>query len=180
MNTLTANEKNLPWYKVTWFWIIISPLILVVFACAVTITIAFKNSDDVVIGNYYKEGLLINDTKDRQQLAATMGLSGEMFFDLALGEVTVVFEASDKEQTMPSTLRLTLSHPANEEKDFSMTLQKKLPGESYFSELPKRLSHKWYWSITSISDADSEKNKISNNWLLKGDVDFEQSATSHF
>ncbi|MGI1678474.1 MAG: FixH family protein [Cellvibrionaceae bacterium] len=184
MNTDAVNNTEMPWYKIPWFWIIISPLILVVLACAVTITIAVKNADDVVIGNYYKEGLLINDKKERQRLAANMGLSGKIFFDVELGEVSIVFDIVENPSVLSPTLELFLSHPAREEEDFSVTLHQKISGNKqkkvYFSELPKELVNKWYWSITSNSDVISEEVSPSENWLLKGDVDFEESTISSF
>jgi hypothetical protein len=176
--TNNVNEIGAPWYREPWFWIIISPLILVLVACAITITIAVKNADDVVIGNYYKEGLLINDEKERQRLALSLGLSGQLSFDLDLGEVVVIFDNVDSASTLPQNIQLSFAHPANKDEDFSLMLDKKSETQ-YFSELPKRLSDKWYWAISPSSDS-GEKIIPEADWLLKGEINFEQSTVTSF
>ncbi len=180
--TNTENEMHAIWYREPWFWIIISPLILVLLACAVTITIAVKNADDVVIGNYYKEGLLINDQQERQRLALSMGLSGQLSFDLDLGEVVIVFDSADSAARLPQDLQLLFAHPANKEEDFSLTLGKRSDTQ-YFSELPKKLSDKWYWALSpdiSLVSGDREKTTPEAAWLLKGEINFEQSTDTSF
>ncbi|HSX84641.1 MAG TPA: FixH family protein, partial [Cellvibrio sp.] len=76
-----------PWYRQFWFWFVFSPLIYIIIMCSVTVTIALKGADDVIIDNYYKEGRMINQALEQDKRAQELGLSGELRFDRATGEV---------------------------------------------------------------------------------------------
>lgn len=85
-----TDESLKPWYRQFWFWFVFSPLIYIMIMCSVTVTIALKGADDVIIDNYYKEGRMINQTLEQDKQAAALGLGGELRFDRTTGEISLV------------------------------------------------------------------------------------------
>ena len=88
MTTQTV-EKILPWYRQFWFWFVFGPLIFIIVLCCFTVSIAFNYADDVVTDNYYKSGLMINQTLKQDETAAALHLVAQVKFDQATGEVLV-------------------------------------------------------------------------------------------
>ena len=56
MNTIPQT----PWYRDPWPWILMAGPAAVVVAGAITLWIAFASADGLVAGDYYKQGLAIN------------------------------------------------------------------------------------------------------------------------
>ena len=50
-----------PWYKERWPWILMSGPLTVIVAGAITTWIAFATADPLVVEDYYRRGLTIND-----------------------------------------------------------------------------------------------------------------------
>ena len=65
---MSALESK-PWYREPWPWILMSGPAVVVVAGAVTMWIAFASADGVVVGDYYKRGLAMNQDLQREQAA---------------------------------------------------------------------------------------------------------------
>lgn len=76
MNQHSAIADIPPWYRQMWPWFLISLPASAVIGGIITIIIAVNGSDPLVVDNYYKEGLAINQQKQRQATAAEMGLNG--------------------------------------------------------------------------------------------------------
>ncbi|MEM7209241.1 MAG: FixH family protein [Pseudomonadota bacterium] len=55
------NRDTTPWYKQFWPWAIIAIPATTVVACIIMITLAIKTDDGLVSGDYYREGLTINE-----------------------------------------------------------------------------------------------------------------------
>lgn len=67
-----------PWYKYFWPWVLIALPSTVVVASLITIVLAVRSSDGVVSDDYYKDGVAINQTFERDARAAERGLSAAM------------------------------------------------------------------------------------------------------
>ena len=110
-----------PWYRQFWPWFIIALPASAVIAGLTTVYIAFDEPDGLVVDDYYKEGLAINQTLARDQRAAQLGLSAlvtpgdqgdEFSIDLRRGA-----ESEGEE-----TLILTLQHPTRAHMDVTVPL----------------------------------------------------------
>ena len=77
----TQREDTLPWYRQFWPWFIISIPALTIVAAMITITIAVKTDDGLVVDDYYKEGLAINEDKQLVKNAAALEISAELSLD---------------------------------------------------------------------------------------------------
>jgi hypothetical protein len=103
----SGNELDLtPWYRQPWPWILMSGPAFVVVAGTLTAWIAFSGQDGLVVDDYYRQGLAINQVIARDARAAQLGLAGEVH--LLAGSVEVGIESTSP---LPSQIRLALIHP---------------------------------------------------------------------
>jgi hypothetical protein len=70
-----------PWYKQGWPWLLISLPASAVVGGIITIFLAVNSPNAMVVDDYYKEGLAINEKKQRQANAARMALRGLLRHD---------------------------------------------------------------------------------------------------
>jgi len=67
-----APENNLPWWKFGHVWLVLAGPALVVVASCVTFYLAATRLDPVVTEDYYRKGIEINKTLDRDASAASL------------------------------------------------------------------------------------------------------------
>jgi len=164
-----AAEKILPWYRQFWFWFVFGPLIFIILMCGVFVTVAFKNSDDVVTDNYYKVGRMINQTLAQDEKAAELGLIAKVKIDQLTGDVLVSLSGK---HSFPKQLLLFLDNPAKAIKDQRILLTEIAAGE-YRGELDTAIEYNWYISL--IPEADANRRKDAE-WLLTGQMDVTKTA----
>ncbi|GGY63198.1 hypothetical protein GCM10011613_03560 [Cellvibrio zantedeschiae] len=157
-------EKVLPWYRQFWFWFVFGPLIFIILMCVLTVTIAFKNSDDVVTDNYYKVGRMINQTLAQDEKAAELHLVAQVKFDLVTGEVALSLTGN---HSFPKQMLLFLDNPAKANKDQSILLTEISSG-NYRGELREPIEYSWYLAL--VPEADVNRRKQAE-WLLTGQID---------
>lgn len=164
-----SEEIVKPWYRQFWFWFVFSPLIYIIIMCSITVTIALKGADDVIIDNYYKEGRMINQALGQDKRAQALRLGGELAFDRTSGEVllTIANPPSDT-VLMPDQLLLLMGHPVKAAKDQLVTLKAIAPGQ-YRGELLAEPDYAWYLTLYPINDL-AQRNEAP--WTLSGDIDF--------
>lgn len=164
-----TDESLKPWYRQFWFWFVFAPLIYIVIMCSITVTIALKGADDVIIDNYYKEGRMINQALEQDQHAQALGLSGELSFDRTIGEVSLTIANLPSDATLiPEQLLLLMGHPVKAAKDQLITLTKIAPG-TYRGELVAEPDYSWYLTLYPIKDLAQRKEAP---WTLSGEIDF--------
>ncbi|WP_238582506.1 FixH family protein [Cellvibrio sp. OA-2007] len=165
----TDDESVKPWYRQFWFWFVFSPLIYIIIMCSVTVTIALKGADDVIIDNYYKEGRMINQALEQDKRAQALGLSGNLSFDRTSGEVSLTIANPPAETAlMPEKLLLLMGHPVKAAKDQLITLIAIAPGK-YRGELLVEPDYSWYLTLYPIDDLALRKDAP---WTLSGEIDF--------
>lgn len=124
MNTTTSPRPNAPqrpWYREPWPWILLGLPGTVVVASLLTFYIAVHYSDALVVEDYYKEGLAINRTLDRQQAARRLGLSGALSIE---GGGASLMLTSNPDYALPARLRLHIAHPTNAAQDQNIVLER--------------------------------------------------------
>ncbi len=161
--TKTAQHSK-PWYREPWPWFLISLPATAVIAGLSTVWIAVESDDGLVVGDYYKEGLAINQTLARDNAARTLALvatlkskDGELLLTLA-GHL----------QAYPSELILSLAHPTHQGMDHTLTLHY-VGGGHYRAVLPAMPAGKWHAQLTDSASV----------WRLSGVLHspFKQPAT---
>lgn len=165
----TNEEIVKPWYRQFWFWFVFSPLIYIVIMCSVTVTIALKGADDVIIDNYYKEGRMINQALEQDKRAQELGLSGDLNFDRTTGEISLtIANAPTDAALMPEELLLMMGHPVKAAKDQLITLTAIAPGK-YRGELVSEPDYSWYLTLYPVKDLALRKEAL---WTLSGEINF--------
>lgn len=171
MSELVA-ENAKPWYRQFWFWFVFSPQIYIIIMCSITVTIALKGADDVIIDNYYKEGRMINQTLEQDQRARDLGLLADLRFDRTIGDVMVsLTSVSVDTASLPDTILLMMGNPVKEEKDQIIQLKAIAPGQ-YRGALIAEPEYSWYLTLYPISDIAQRKEAP---WTLSGEIDFRLS-----
>jgi len=148
-----------PWYRQFWPWFIIALPTIVVAASLYTLILANLHADDLVIDEYYKEGLAINLLLERDAQADKLGLHAELYLS---GQNQLQIGARIQGDIQASQLMLRLSHPMEAAEDRELIL-KRVGDEDYMTTINTPLSGNWYW----ILDAGD-----SSTWRLTGEQRF--------
>jgi hypothetical protein len=148
-------EDSQPWYRQFWPWFLILLPASVVVAGITTLVIANRHADDLVVDEYYKDGLAINRQLEKKQRADASGISATLQFQ---DDSVDVFTTGQVEAT---TLALLLSHPLESDRDFKMMLVRVAPGH-YRGNLPAPVAPRWHWTL-ELPQAEG--------WRLDGSVE---------
>ncbi len=152
-----------PWYKQFWPWVLIGLPGSVVIACMVTIVIAVKTQDGMVVDDYYKEGLAINQSLERDKNAAALGVSAI----LRLSPEADLFDLQLLGNAKPGPVRLQLLHATIANLDQSVDL--KIVGNEVLSaDIAPLRAGKWYLQLESAE----------GNWRISGQINFPKDKVS--
>ncbi|RYY03550.1 MAG: hypothetical protein EOO53_06470 [Gammaproteobacteria bacterium] len=162
-------ENVLPWYRQFWFWFVFGPLIFIIVLCFFTVSIAFNFADDVVTDNYYKSGLMINQTLKQDEKAAELKLVAHVKFDQTTGDVLVSLAGN---HAFPKNLYLFLDNPVKSKKDQNLLLTAISAGE-YRGQLDSPVEYSWYIALVPESDASKRKDA---EWLLSGEINLAKTT----
>jgi hypothetical protein len=152
MNTLSVTTSK-PWYREPWPWFLMSLPAIAVVAGLTTVWIAYRTADGLVVGDYYKAGLAVNQTLEREDVARALGLTATLNTENG----TLTLSLAGKLKTYPEQLILTLAHPTRQGMDQTLNLQHKGHGQ-YRANLPAMHAGKWH---LELADAAS-------TWRLSG------------
>jgi hypothetical protein len=129
-----------PWYREPWPWILMGLPLAAVLASIATAWIAIVNDDPLVVDNYYKEGLAINRTLDRERVAAEAGYRADVMVSQDGSRVRVYLAGG----RAPDSIRLRFVHPTRAEHDRAVELKGRQTG---WYEGPLGLSSAQRWRI---------------------------------
>jgi hypothetical protein len=116
-----------PWYREPWPWLVMSGPAIVVVAGIATAVIAFRTSDGLVADDYYKQGLVINQTLKRDEKALAMGLGAELLFSPGREHIRLTLSGQGPGQGVQA-LHLSLLHPTQAGRDQEIALRQIAPG----------------------------------------------------
>lgn len=154
LSSTLNSPRSRPWYREPWPWFLISLPAAAVIAGLITVWIAYRSADGLVVGDYYKAGLAINQTLERDETARKMQLSAA----LELQDTTMELELAGGLEQMPSILRVHLAHPTRQGADQILDLTHGGNGH-YRGTLSAALADgKW---LIQIEDAET-------SWRLNG------------
>lgn len=105
-----------PWYRERWPWILMAGPAVVVVAGLVTAWLAVRSDDGLVVDDYYKRGLAINQTLGRADAARRLGIEAELL--VADGRVRAQLAGP----AGPGALALRLVHPTRAGMDQNVSL----------------------------------------------------------
>jgi hypothetical protein len=148
-SSLPAENK---WYRQPYVWLVIIFPAMAVIGGIITAWLAVSTDDGLVADDYYKRGLEINKTLDREQAAKSYGLEALVTLDKNKKIVQVTLRGNDHFRN-PESVSLTFLHPTRGGLDRHVILRR-VSGVSYESDLPDLPADHWYLQF----EAD--------NWLL--------------
>lgn len=154
MNKHLPREDSEPWFRQFWPWFLILLPASVVVAGISTVIIANRGADDLVVDEYYKDGLAINRKLEKKEQAAALGIEAA----ISITGTTIVVTTSGTIDA--SQLLLQLSHPLESDQDFQVILVKSTPGE-YRGRMASEIAPRWHWAL--IFEGDPA-------WRLDGSV----------
>lgn len=139
---LDKQTENIPWYKEHYVWMIIFFPVLAIIGGIITLDLAIKSNDGLVVDDYYKEGLEINKTLERDHIAAAYHLQADIQLDQEFQQVTIKLNANSG-FIYPENLSVTFLHSTRSgfDKDVRMVLTE---DSIYRGNLPKLIPGKWY------------------------------------
>jgi hypothetical protein len=153
MNTLSPPASK-PWYREPWPWFLMSLPAIAVVAGLSTVWIAVKSADGLVVGDYYKAGLAVNQTLARDDAARALALTATIKNEDGALALTLAGHL----QTYPEQLRLSLVHPTHSGMDQNLVLRH-AGGGHYRAALPTMPAGKWHvlladtgatWRLTGV------------------------------
>jgi hypothetical protein len=139
------SQQVLPWYKEYYVWLIILFPMLAVIGGIVTTILAVQSDDGLVVDDYYKQGLEINRTLKRDQIARDYELNADIKIDRQQEDVAMTLTAAPG-FNYPANLAVTFLHAtrAGLDQDVKLLLTQ---GNIYRGNLPLLEPGKWYVHI---------------------------------
>jgi len=153
---MASEHASSVWYREPMVWLIISIPASAVLMGAIMLYLAVSTYDGLVTDDYYKKGLHINRSMERDESATTHGLSSIVKLEASGGVVEVVLEGNP-EFAAPEILNLRFFHATRPGLDIHLRLRR-LAGGRYVASRPELAPGRWHVQL----DAD--------DWRLKGEL----------
>jgi len=112
--------KN-PWYREPFVWLLILFPASAVIAGMITISLAIYSNDGLVVDDYYKQGLEMNRTLERDKAAARHGLQATLHFNVEHRLIRLQLNAHP-DYKLPNQVQLHFSHHTRSGFDKSVKL----------------------------------------------------------
>ena len=128
--SIAMSPKSI-WWKEPMVWLIIGLPLAAVIGGFTTLWLAVKNADSLVADDYYKQGMAVHLSRDKDARAAALGLKA----DIQVRGGILSVRLSGRLDRFPDRLDLTLVHLAHAEQDRIINLSAIAPGE-YQGVLP--------------------------------------------
>ena len=161
-----SNNVEKPWYREFWAWFVFAPLIIVIIACVITVTIAFTHRQDVVVDDYYKVGKMINQSFDADTRAAELAVEATVIIDNVSAEILV--RLNSKSPLKLARLTLDLSHPAESDRDQHFELNA-VSVARWRQDIDHGVHGRHYVRLSAFDDQGQEL------WRLHGEHNFSAS-----
>lgn len=136
-------EPPKPWYREPWPWLLMLAPLAAVLMGIVMVVLAMRSQDGLVADDYYKQGLGINRTLDRERHAAALHIAGMLEFNADRTRVRLLL---GEHAEASGTLLLTLVHPTRAGLDQRVELVRTAPGE-FTGALSAPAAGKWLLAL---------------------------------
>ena len=156
-------QPQKPWYKHPMVWLVLAIPMWSVIAGIYFIYIASSGANDLVVDNYYKDGLAINQSFAQDNQASALNISAYL-------------SVNDKQQLVAKVkntkvpfIEFVLSH--HEDKDFDLKgamvlAESQADGGMYRFDLPDELQGRWFVQLRA-TEVDGQ-----TPWRLQAKLDF--------
>ena len=166
-----AQDRPTPWYRQFWPWMLIALPASAVIASFVSLYFAVHDPDGLVVDDYYKQGLAINQVLARDRAAAKMGLRAGGRLDVAEHRVYLDLQSLQPVGTAPLTIRLL--HATRAHHDQTVQLHYDPSHQRYVGALRDLVPG--YWDISL--EPGGELWRLTGRLRIPGDGRFDLVAT---
>lgn len=118
----------LPWYREPWPWLLMAGPAAAIVAGMITVWLAVASSDGLVVDDYYRQGLAINQTLQRDALAMRRAYRAELQLEAGGRRAGLKLVAADSGK-LPELLRLRIVHPTQAGHDRLLLLRRSAAGD---------------------------------------------------
>jgi hypothetical protein len=116
-----AQSGAAPWHREPWAWLVFSIPAVAVLMGAVLLFVAGRSYDGLVADDYYKRGLEINRSLERDRVAASHRLQGSLV--VVVGELVTIDLSGEGGFVAPPALALSLHHATRDGLDRTVMLR---------------------------------------------------------
>jgi hypothetical protein len=106
-----------PWYRNRWFWLVAAPPVAAVIGGLLTVLIAVRNADSLVVDDYARIGRAFDLDQSRDRRARALGVTATLRVDRADGLVELTVRGVPAQ-----ALELKLIHPTDAAGDRRLSL----------------------------------------------------------
>ena len=145
-------------------WMLLAIPLSSVFVGAAMLWLAIHNEDGLVVDDYYKQGMEINRTLERDATAARLRLASDLRFIDATGQVVATVEG-DEDFRYPDDITFGIYHVVKPGLDKEITLSR-ISDKVYAGPAPDLIPGKWNASLYSV------------DWRLTGRIDWPSDSVS--
>ncbi|MGB9149726.1 MAG: FixH family protein [Burkholderiales bacterium] len=160
-----------PWYREPWPWLLMAGPALVIVAGVYTTWLAIQSDDGLVSDDYYKQGLAINRTIKRNEVATNGQYHARISFDQNTNFVRADVSAI---AGLPPELKVTLVNATRATRDRTLLLRRSGDGV-YIGELPAIQPGRWRVSLEDLAGSW----RLSGEWpaSTKGSFDLDAGTS---
>ncbi|EXI73950.1 MAG TPA: FixH family protein [Candidatus Accumulibacter phosphatis] len=158
-----TNSSATPWYREPWPWLLMLGPLVVVIAGLVTAYLAVVSNDGLVVDDYYKEGLGINQRTARDQRAADLGIAAEVLLGGSGERIRVLLQANEGLRS-PDSLTLRIAHPTRPGLDQNLLLRAE--GGRVYGATLRPLQGRWH----VILEDERQEWRLTGDWIAEPDV----------
>ena len=146
-----------PWYRHRWPWFIILGPVTVMLATAVTVLLALRQPDAVVVDDYYKRGKAINQDLRRDRAATGLRLAFTARYDAQEGRLEGRLESFGRPLRAP--VRIHLAHPTLPRKDLALVA---LPDERGVVSVALPALEMTHWRV--VVEDEARVWRLARGW----------------
>ena len=155
MDRAIRQQTPPPWYRHRWPWFIMLGPAAVMAATAVTVVLALRQPDAMVVDDYYKQGKAINQDLRRDRMASALRLSlGARY---RAGRLEGRLESFGRPMRAP--FRIRLAHPTQPRKDRVLAARPDAQGNLDLALPALEMTH---WQVV-IEDAGGQW-RLARGW----------------
>ena len=155
MRRAIAQETPAPWYRHRWPWFIMLGPAAVMAATAVSVVLALRQPDAMVVDDYYRQGKAINQDLRRDRMASALRLA--LFVRYADDRLSGRLESFGRPLAAP--FRIRLAHPTQPLKD---RLLEVVPDQQGNLDLALPALEMTHWQVVA-EDVDGQW-RLARGW----------------
>lgn len=157
MQAVSPAVPAAPWYRHRWPWFIMLGPVAVMLATAVTVGLALRQPDAMVVDDYYKQGKAINQDLRRDRVATSLKLVLDARFDPRAG--TLAGRLLSFGQPMLAPFRIRLAHPTQPHKDLALEA---LPDDYGNFRLQVPALEMTHWQV--VVEGEGRQWRLARSW----------------